>query len=78
MLSAADNDLLTRTNPGTPMGEYLRRFWQPVALAEELPHPDCDPVRVAIMGEDLLAFRDSTGQVGLVHKNTDSSRRVNH
>lgn len=66
MLSAADNELLTRTNPGTPMGEYLRRFWQPVALAEELPHPDCDPVRVAIMGEDLLAFRDSTGQVGLV------------
>lgn len=66
MLSAADNDLLTQTNPGTPMGEYLRRFWQPVALAEELPHPDCDPVRVAIMGEDLLAFRDSAGRVGLV------------
>lgn len=66
MLSASDNDLLTLTARGTPMGEYIRRFWQPVALSEELPHPDCDPVRVRVMGEDLLAFRDTSGRVGLV------------
>ncbi len=66
MLSAEDNELLTRTNAGTPMGEYLRRFWQPVALREELPVPDGDPIRVTVMGEDQLAFRDSLGRVGLV------------
>ena len=66
MLSAEDNELLTRTSAGTPMGEYLRRFWQPVALSEELPVPDGDPIRLTLMGEDLLAFRDSLGRVGLV------------
>lgn len=66
MLSAQDNELLTRTGAGTPMGEYFRRFWLPVALSEELPHADCDPVRVTVMGECLLAFRDSGGRVGLV------------
>jgi phenylpropionate dioxygenase-like ring-hydroxylating dioxygenase large terminal subunit len=66
MLSAQDNELLTRTGSGTPMGDYFRRFWVPVALSEELPHPDCDPVRVTIMGECLLAFRDTAGRVGLV------------
>ena len=66
MLSAKDNELLTRSGPGTPMGEFLRRFWQPVALSQELPGPDGDPVRVAIMNEDLLAFRDSSGRIGLV------------
>ena len=66
MLSPADNDLLTRTNAGTPMGEYFRCFWQPVALSEELAEPDSPPIRVKIMGEELVAFRDSNGKVGLV------------
>jgi phenylpropionate dioxygenase-like ring-hydroxylating dioxygenase large terminal subunit len=66
MLTAQDNELLTRTGPGTPMGDYFRRFWLPVALSEELPHPDCDPVRVKVLGECLLAFRDTEGRVGLV------------
>lgn len=66
MLSAADNELLTRTGPETPMGRYFRRFWQPVALAEELPGPDSPPVRVQALGERLVAFRDSRGVVGLV------------
>lgn len=66
MLTAQDNELLTRTGPGTAMGEYFRRFWVPVALSEELPHPDCDPIRVTVLGECLLAFRDSAGRVGLV------------
>jgi nitrite reductase/ring-hydroxylating ferredoxin subunit len=66
MLSAADNELLTRTGPGTPMGEYFRRYWLPVALSRELPEPDGAPIRVRMLGEDLLAFRDTQGRVGLV------------
>lgn len=66
MLTAADNELLTRTGPDQPMGQYFRRFWQPVALSRELPEPDCPPLRVQIMGEKLVAFRDSRGRVGLV------------
>jgi phenylpropionate dioxygenase-like ring-hydroxylating dioxygenase large terminal subunit len=66
MLSAEDNALLTRTGPGTLMGDYFRRFWLPVALSQELPHPDAPPIRVTIMGEELVAFRDTEGRVGLV------------
>lgn len=66
MLSAADNELLTRTGIDTPMGQFFRRFWQPVALSRELPEPDGTPVRVTIMGENLVAFRDTNGRVGLV------------
>ncbi|WP_119419073.1 Rieske 2Fe-2S domain-containing protein [Desertibaculum subflavum] len=65
MLSAEDNELLTRTGAETPMGRYFRRFWQPVALSEELPARDGAPIRVRIMGEDLVAFRDSEGRIGL-------------
>jgi phthalate 4,5-dioxygenase oxygenase subunit len=66
MFSAADNELLVRTGPGTAMGEYFRRFWHPIALSRELPEPDCPPIRVKILGEDLVAFRDTRGRVGLV------------
>ena len=66
MLSAADNELLTRTGPDRPMGELFRRFWMPALLSEELPEPECPPVRVTIMGEELVAFRDTQGRVGLV------------
>lgn len=66
MLAAADNELLTRTDAGTAMGEYFRRYWHPVALSRELAEPDCPPVRVKVMGEDLLAFRDTQGRVGLI------------
>ena len=69
MLSQADNELLTRTGPGTPMGELWRRFWLPALLPEELPEPDCPPVRLRLLGEDLVAFRDSTGKVGIVQEN---------
>ena len=68
MLTAAENDILTQTGPGTPMGDYFRRFWQPVALVEELPEPDGPPVRITVMGEDLVAFRDSQGRVGLLDR----------
>src|SRR5438552_496193 len=66
MLSAADNELLTRTNAGTAMGEYFRRFWQPVALSCEVAKPDCPPIRAKVMGEDLIVFRDTQGRVGLI------------
>jgi phthalate 4,5-dioxygenase oxygenase subunit len=66
MLTSIDNELLTRTGPGTATGEYFRRFWQPVALSIELPTPDCPPIRVQVMGEDLIAFRDTAGRVGLI------------
>ena len=66
MLSAADNEVLVRTGPGTPMGEYFRRYWLPVALSREMPEPDSPPIRVKVMGEELVAFRDTKGRVGLI------------
>src|SRR5258706_1221937 len=66
MLSAADSELLVRTGPGTAMGEYFRRFWLPVALSREMPEPDSPPLRVKLMGEELVAFRDTNGRVGLI------------
>ena len=66
MLSQADNDLLTQTGSATAMGQYFRRFWQPVALSRELPEPDGPPIKVTVMGEELVAFRNTNGQVGLV------------
>ena len=68
MLSAEDNELLTRTGAGTPMGELFRRFWLPVLLGQELPAAAADgpPVRVTVMGQDLVAFRDTEGRVGLL------------
>ncbi|MGQ0650999.1 MAG: Rieske 2Fe-2S domain-containing protein [Betaproteobacteria bacterium] len=65
MLSAGDNELLTRTGPGTLMGEYFRRFWQPVALAREL-EADGPPLRLRALGERLIAFRDSDGRAGVI------------
>jgi phenylpropionate dioxygenase-like ring-hydroxylating dioxygenase large terminal subunit len=66
MLSAEENERITRIGPGTPMGAVMRRYWQPVALAHELPANDGEPLRVRLLGEDLIAFRDTTGAVGLV------------
>jgi phenylpropionate dioxygenase-like ring-hydroxylating dioxygenase large terminal subunit len=66
MLSREENELITRVGPGTAMGAAFRRYWLPALLAEELPSPDCPPVRVRLLGEDLVAFRDSAGQLGLL------------
>jgi phthalate 4,5-dioxygenase oxygenase subunit len=65
-LTREENELICRVGPGTPMGELIRRFWVPACLAEELPEPDCDPIRVRLLGEDLVAFRDSEGRVGVM------------
>jgi len=66
MISKEENELLCRTGPGTPMGEMFRRFWLPIALSRELPTPDCQPLRLRILSEDLITFRDTNGQVGLL------------
>src|SRR3954452_7139411 len=69
MLSKEENELVCRVGPGTPMGEAMRRYWMPALLSEELPQPDCAPVRVRLLGEDLVAFRDTKGQIGLIAAN---------
>jgi phenylpropionate dioxygenase-like ring-hydroxylating dioxygenase large terminal subunit len=66
MLSATDNAYLNSSEPDTPMGNYLRCHWHPVALSEEVAKPDCAPIRLKVMGEDLLLFRDSKGKTGLI------------
>src|SRR4051794_14830382 len=66
MLPAEQNELITRVGPGTPMGETLRRYWMPAAFSREVAEPDCPPVRVKLLGENLVAFRDTNGRVGLV------------
>src|ERR1700750_2712277 len=65
MLRKEQNDLLTQTGPGAPMGRMFRAYWLPALLVEELPENDCPPVRVKMLSERLLAFRDSDGRYGL-------------
>ncbi|MGH2469466.1 MAG: Rieske 2Fe-2S domain-containing protein [Chloroflexota bacterium] len=66
MLTVEENTLISRTGPGSPMGELFRRFWVPAFLSSELDAPDGAPLRTRLLGEDLVAFRDTNGQVGLV------------
>jgi phenylpropionate dioxygenase-like ring-hydroxylating dioxygenase large terminal subunit len=66
MLKPEDNERICRVGAGTPMGALMRRYWLPALLSEELPEPDGAPVRVRLLGEDLVAYRDGTGAVGLV------------
>jgi phthalate 4,5-dioxygenase len=66
MLKPAENERITRVGAGTPMGELMRRYWLPALLFEEVPENDGAPVRVRLLGEDLIAFRDSDGAVALV------------
>jgi phthalate 4,5-dioxygenase oxygenase subunit len=66
MLTRTQNDLLTQTGPGTPMGSLFRCYWLPVLMARELAENECAPVRVKLLSERLLAFRDSNGRYGLI------------
>jgi phenylpropionate dioxygenase-like ring-hydroxylating dioxygenase large terminal subunit len=77
MLTKEENDLLTRIGPGTPGGEMMRRYWQPVALAEELPAGGA-PLPIRLLGEDLVLFRGDAGRPGLLgvhcaHRGADLS-----
>jgi phthalate 4,5-dioxygenase oxygenase subunit len=77
MMSREENQLLTETGPGTPCGELLRRYWQPVALSEELKAAGA-PLPVTLMGEELVVFRDEQGRIGVLeahccHRGADLS-----
>jgi hypothetical protein len=65
-MNKEENELITRTGAGTPMGEVMRRFWIPAGLSSELPEADCPPVRVKLLGERLVAFRDTLGRIGVL------------
>ena len=65
-ISREDNELLTRVGPGTMMGDLLRRYWMPALLSSELPENDGPQIRVTLLGEKLIAFRNTNGEVGLV------------
>lgn len=82
MLSQADNDTLTQVGPGTVMGNFMRRFWMPALLESELPENDGTPVRIRLLGENLVAFRDTEGRIGLLdercpHRGTSLALAVN-
>ena len=77
MLSAEENELLTRVEGDAPMGRIMRGHWLPACLSEELPEPDGDPVRVRLLGEDLVAFRDTKGRVGLLGEQC-AHRKASH
>jgi phthalate 4,5-dioxygenase oxygenase subunit len=66
MLPREENELLTRAGPGKPLGDLMRRYWIPALLSQEISEADGAPVRVRLLGEDLVAFRDSQGRVGLL------------
>lgn len=66
MLRQEQSEIVTLTGPGTPMGNLFRRYWLPALIAIELPDPDCPPVRLKLLGEDLLAFRDTQGRLGAI------------
>jgi len=77
MLTKEENDLVTQTDPGTPGGRFLRSFWQPAALSDELP-PGGAPLALGLFGEDLVLYRDDQGRIGLLdlhcsHRGTDLS-----
>src|SRR5271154_7181170 len=66
MLTPEDNEAITHVGPGTLMGNFMREYWLPGLLSSELPHPDSDPLRVRLLGEDLIAYRDTEGRVGII------------
>jgi nitrite reductase/ring-hydroxylating ferredoxin subunit len=66
MLSKADTEYLCRIGPGTPMGNLFRQYWLPAIRSDELPEPDCPPLRVKLLGEELIGYRSTSGEVGLM------------
>ncbi len=66
MLTKEENELITRVGPGTPMGDLMRQYWMPAAMSTELPSPDCPPLRMRLLGENLIAFRTTSGKVGVI------------
>ena len=74
MLSREENELITRVGQGSPMGNAMRRYWIPALLAREIAEPNGPPVRVRLLGEDLVAFRDTNGRIGLLDESCPHRR----
>src|SRR5947208_12701713 len=74
MLSHADNDLLCRIEGDAPMGQLMRRHWIPACMSEEVSEPDGTPVRVRLLGEDLVVFRDSDARLGVLDEHCPHRR----
>ncbi|HLH70720.1 MAG TPA: Rieske 2Fe-2S domain-containing protein [Candidatus Dormibacteraeota bacterium] len=66
MLTTEENEVLCRVGPDTPMGKVLRRYWTPAFQLADLPKPDCPPIRVTVLGENFVAFRDTKGRLGFL------------
>src|SRR3954464_13142209 len=66
MLSIQDNETLCHVSKGTPMGDLMREYWIPAVRSDELPSPDCPPMRLRLLGENLIAFRTTSGKVGVM------------
>ena len=66
MITHEENDLLCRVENGAPMGQLMRRHWVPICLIEEVSEPDGTPVKARILGEDLVVFRNTDGEVGVM------------
>jgi len=66
MLSREDNKTVTQVGPGTPMGNLLREYWLPAMMSTELASPDSPPVRIRLLGENLIAFRTTSGKIGVI------------
>ena len=66
MLSESENLAIARVGPGTLMGNFFRQYWIPAVRSDELPGPDCPPVRIRLLGEDLISFRTTSGAVGVI------------
>src|SRR5258707_4025844 len=78
MVSAAENETLTRVGPSTPCGELMRRYWHPITGSSHLSRKKVVPIR--LLGEDLVLYRDLRGQIGLIdhvcaHRRGDPSPR---
>lgn len=74
MLTPEENDLLCRVEGAAPMGRIMRSYWLPACLSEEVAEPDGKPIRVRLLGEDLVAFRDSEGRVGVLDEHCPHRR----
>jgi phenylpropionate dioxygenase-like ring-hydroxylating dioxygenase large terminal subunit len=68
MVTQAENETLVRVGPGTDVGELMRRYWHPVATSAQLPDPDCKPLRTKLLGQRLVVFRDTDGNVGVMNE----------
>ena len=74
MLTPEENELLCRVEGEAPMGQMMRRHWLPAVLSEEVAEPDGTPVRMRLLGEDLVVFRDSKGRLGVLDEHCPHRR----